>query len=68
MEKIYQICFLFVNELEDIRMATTFEAAVRLLTKHCQILEFDVVDGLAKEIPSKRYTRNEMGDIVVHTF
>ena len=68
MDKLYQICYLYGNELDDIRMATTFEAAVRLLTKDKQILEFDVVDCIAGEYPVAVYMRDEIGDIVKRSF
>lgn len=65
MEKIYQICFHYGNELDDIRMATTLEAAIRLLTENKRILEFEVVNGVANENPNAVYYYEE-GKLIKH--
>jgi len=64
------LCFLSGNELEDIRMCTDFETAMRFLAKYKksrQVLEYNVTDGITDEIPLFAYSYKD--DVVVkHIF
>ena len=68
--KMFILCFLSGNELEDIRVCTDFETAMRFLEKYKksrQVLEYNVTDGITDEIPLFAYSYKD--DIVVkHVF
>jgi len=68
--KMFILCFLSGNELEDIRMCTDFETAMRFLEKYKksrQVLEYNVTDGITDEIPVFAYSYKD--DVVVkHVF
>jgi hypothetical protein len=54
MEKIYVLCYLFANELENIRVCTNLETALKMFEKakkSKQVLEYNVVDGITEEQP-----------------
>jgi hypothetical protein len=67
---MFILCFLSGNELEDIRVCTDFETAMRFLEKYKksrQVLEYNVTDGITDEIPLFAYSYKD--DIVVkHVF
>ena len=57
--KIFMICFLSGNELEDIRVAIDFETAIKFLEKHKkshQVLEYNVTEGVTDESPLFAYS------------
>jgi len=68
--KMFMLCFLSGNELEDIRVCTDFETAMRFLEKYKksrQVLEYNVTDGITDEIPVFAYSYKD--DVVVkHVF
>jgi hypothetical protein len=58
MEKLYIVCYLTANELEDIRVSTNFDVAMKVLEKSKkskQVLEYNVVEGITEEIPVCSY-------------
>lgn len=68
--KIFILCFLCENELEDIRVCIDFETAMKFLEKNKksqQVLEYNVTDGITDPCPVVSYSYN--GNLlVVHTF
>ena len=68
--KMFILCFLSGNELEDIRVCVDFETAIKYLEKYKksrQILEYNVTDGITDESPLFSYSYQD--DIVVkYTF
>ena len=68
--KMFILCFLSGNELEDIRVCIDFETAMKYLEKYKksrQILEYNVTDGITDESPVFSYSYKD--DIVVkYTF
>jgi hypothetical protein len=68
--KIFILCFLCDNELEDIRVCIDFETAMKFLEKNKksqQVLEYNVTDGITDPSPVVSYSYN--GNLlVVHTF
>lgn len=57
--KIFILCFLSGNELEDIRVCIDFETAMKFLEKYKksrQVLEYNVTDGITDETPLFAYS------------
>ena len=58
MESVFIFAYKFVNELEDIRVCTSYEAGIKLLAKHKQshqLLEYKVIDGVTESRPVFAY-------------
>lgn len=68
--KVFILCFLSGNELEDIRVCIDFETAMKFLEKYKksrQVLEYNVTEGITDESPLFAYSYE--GDVLVkHTF
>ena len=68
--KVFILCFLSGNELEDIRVCIDFETAMKFLEKFKkshQVLEYNVTDGITDPLPVFAYSYdNEL--FVKHTF
>jgi hypothetical protein len=68
--KVFILCFLSGNELEDIRVCIDFETAMRYLEKYKktrQVLEYNVTEGITDESPLFAYSYNN--DLLVkHVF
>ena len=68
--KVFMLCFLSGNELEDIRVCLDFETAMKFLEKYKksrQVLEYNVTEGITDESPLFAYSYE--GDVLVtHTF
>jgi hypothetical protein len=59
--KVFILCFLSGNELEDIRVCIDFETAMRYLEKYKksrQVLEYNVTEGITDETPIFSYSYN----------
>jgi hypothetical protein len=68
--KTFILCFLSGNELEDIRVCTDFETAMKFLEKYKksrQVLEYNVTEGITDECPLFAYSY-ENDVLVKHTF
>ena len=68
--KVFILCFLCGNDLEDIRVCIDFETAMKFLTKYKkshQVLEYNVTDGITDTSPLFSYSYND-NVIVTHTF
>ena len=66
--KVFILCFLSGNELDDIQVCVDFETAMKYLDTHKkthQVLEY-MVDGIA-EVPVCSYSY-ENGVLVTHDF
>jgi hypothetical protein len=68
--KVFILCFLSGNELEDIRVCIDFDTAIKFLDK-CkkthQVLEYNVTNGITDPSPLFAYSYiNEL--FVKHTF
>ena len=64
--RVFIVCFLSGNELEDIRVCVDFEVAMKFLEKHKkshQILEYNVTDGITDPSPLFSWLYNN--DLVV---
>jgi len=67
--KVFILCFLSGNELEDIRVCIDFETAMKYLEKYKnsrQVLEYNVNEGIT-DTPLFSYSYND-GVVVKHTF
>ena len=67
---VFILCFLSGNELDDIRVCTDFETALRFLGKYKkskQVLEYNVTDGITDESPLFSYAY-EGDTLVKHVF
>ena len=68
--KLFILCFLSGNDLEDIRVCIDFETAMKFLEKYKksrQVLEYNVTEGITDESPLFSYSyENEV--LVKHTF
>ena len=68
--KVFILCFLSGNELEDIRVCIDFETAMKFLERYKksrQVLEYNVTDGITDETPLFSYSYNN--DVLVkHIF
>jgi len=56
---VFILCFLYGNELEDIRVCTDFETAMKFLEKYKkthQVLEYNVTDGITDQSPLCSYS------------
>ena len=59
--KMFILCFLSGNELEDIRVCIDFETAMKFLERYKksrQVLEYNVTDGITDETPLFSYSYN----------
>ena len=59
MTKVFILCFLSGNELEDIRVCTDFETAMKFLEKYKkshQVLEYNVTEGITDPSPLFAYS------------
>ena len=68
--KVFILCFLSGNELEDIRVCIDFETAMKYLDKYKksrQVLEYNVTEGITDEIPLFSYSY-ENDVLVKHAF
>ena len=68
--KVFILCFLSGNELEDIRVCIDLEIAMRFLEKYKkthQVLEYNVTDGITDPEPFCAYSYND-GLLVKQTF
>jgi len=68
--KLFILCFLSGNELEDIRVCIDFETAMKFLEKYKksrQVLEYNVTEGITDESPLFSYYYND-GVVVKHKF
>jgi len=68
--KVFILCFLSGNELEDIRVCINFETAMKFLEKYKkshQVLEYNVTDGITDPSPLFAYSYNDEL-LVKHTF
>ena len=57
--KLFILCFLSGNELEDIRVCIDFETAMKFLEKYKksrQVLEYNVFEGITDESPVFSYS------------
>ncbi len=57
--KVFILCFLSGNELEDIRVCMDFETAMKFLEKNKkshQVLEYNVTEGITDESPLFAYS------------
>jgi hypothetical protein len=68
--KVFILCFLSGNELEDIRVCIDYETAMKFLKeykKSHQVLEYNVTNGITDLFPIFAYSyNNEL--LVKHTF
>lgn len=68
--RVFILCLLYGNELEDIRVCIDFETAMKFLEKYKkshQLLEYNVTNGITDPSPLFSYSYNN--DIFVkHTF
>ena len=68
--KVFILCFLSGNELEDIRVCVDFDTSMKFLEKYKkshQVLEYNVTDGITDPVPLFAYSY--VGDsLVKHTF
>ena len=68
--RVFILCLLYGNELEDIRVCIDFETANKFLEKYKkshQLLEYNVTNGITDPSPLFSYSYNN--DIFVkHTF
>jgi hypothetical protein len=68
--KVFILCFLSGNELDDIRVCIDFETAMKFLKKYKkshQVLEYNVSEGITDESPVFAYTYKD-GCLEKHTF
>ena len=59
--KMFILCFLSGNEVEDIRVCIDFESAMKFLERYKkshQVLEYNVTDGITDETPLFSYSYN----------
>jgi hypothetical protein len=68
--KMFILCFLSGNELDDIRVCIDFETAMKFLEKYKkshQVLEYNVTEGITDESPVFSYCyKDEV--LVKHVF
>jgi len=68
--KLFILCFLSGNELDDIRVCIDYDTAIKFLEKYKkshQVLEYNVTDGITDPFPLFAYSyNNEL--FVKHTF
>lgn len=56
--KVFILCFLSGNELDDIRVCIDFETAMKFLERYKkshQVLEYNVTEGITDESPVFSY-------------
>ena len=57
--RVFILCLLYGNELEDIRVCIDFETAMKFLEKYKkshQLLEYNVTEGITDECPLFSYS------------
>ena len=68
--KVFILCFLSGNELDDIRVCIDFETAMKFLERYKkshQVLEYNVTEGITDESPVFSYCyKDEV--LVKHVF
>jgi hypothetical protein len=68
--KVFILCFLSGNSLDDIRVCIDLETAIKSLEKHKkshQVLEYNITDGITDPEPICAYVYND--DLLVkHPF
>jgi hypothetical protein len=68
--KVFILCFLSGNELDDIRVCIDFETAMKFLERYKksrQVLEYNVTEGITDETPLFSYWYKD--DVLVkHVF
>jgi hypothetical protein len=68
--KVFILCFLSGNEVEDIRVCIDYETAMKFLKeykKSHQVLEYNVTNGITDLFPIFAYSYNDEL-LVKHTF
>jgi len=68
--KVFILCFLSGNDLDDIRVCIDFEIAMKFLEKYKkshQVLEYNITEGITDESPLFSYSYKD-GDLVKDTF
>jgi hypothetical protein len=68
--KVFILCFLSGNEVEDIRVCIDYETAMKFLKeykKSHQVLEYNVTNGITDLFPIFAYSYNDEL-FVKHTF
>jgi len=68
--KVFILCFLSGNDLDDIRVCIDFETAMKFLEKYKkshQVLEYNVTEGITDESPLFSYSYKDR-DLVKDTF
>jgi hypothetical protein len=68
--KVFILCFLSGNELDDIRVCMNFETAMKFLEKYKksrQVLEYNVTEDITDESPLFAYSYED-GVLVKHAF
>ena len=68
--KLFILCFLSGNELEDIRVCIDFETAMKFLEKYKksrQVLEYNVTEGITDGFPVFSYSYKD-GVLDKHAF
>ena len=68
--RVFILCLLYGNELEDIRVCIDFETAMKFLEKYKkshQLLEYNVTNGITDPSPLFSYSYNN-DTFVKHTF
>ena len=70
MTKVFILCFSSGNEVDDIRVCTDFETAMKFLEKYKrshQVLEYNVTEGITD--PSPLFAYLYKGDLLkTYTF
>ena len=68
--KIFILCFLSGNELDDIRVCIDFETAMKFLEKYKkshQVLEYNITEGITDESPLFSYSYQD-NVLIKHIF
>jgi hypothetical protein len=68
--RVFILCLLYGNEVEDIRVCIDFETGIKFLEKYKkshQLLEYNITDGITDPYPLFSYSYNN-DTFVKHTF
>jgi hypothetical protein len=68
--RVFILCLLYGNELEDIRICINFETGMKFLEKYKkshQLLEYNITDGITDPSPLFSYSYNN-DTFVKYTF
>ena len=68
--RVFILCLLYGNELEDIRVCVNFETAIKFLEKYKkshQLLEYNITDEITDPSPLFSYSYNN-DTFTKHTF